>query len=53
MEKIVKLFTNDKVTYISPLGNGHINTTMCVALEKENGEKYRIVLQKINSYVSS
>ena len=53
MENILKLFTADKVIGISPLGNGHINSTNCVTLENAKGEKYRVVLQKINEYVFS
>ena len=51
MNEIIKLFTEEKIIDISPLGNGHINSTFCVTLEDEKGEKHRIVLQKINSYV--
>ena len=51
MKDIVKLFTDEKVTEISPLGKGHINGTFCVCLENSTGKKRRVVLQKINSYV--
>ena len=51
MKEIIKLFTEDKVTDISPLGNGHINFTYCVTLENADGTTCRMVLQKINNYV--
>lgn len=50
-KQIMSLFTNDKIISIKPIGNGYINATRAVTLEKPDGTQYRLVLQKINNYV--
>ncbi len=49
--QIMSLFSRDKVTCIKPIGNGYINATRVVTLEKPDGTQYRLILQKINNYV--
>lgn len=49
MNKIVELFDLEgKVLEVVPHGGGYINDTYAVTCEKENGDKARYILQKIN-----
>lgn len=46
---IASNFFTDKIVDIFPVGHGNINYTHIVTLEKNDGQKYRAILQKINN----
>ena len=46
-----KFDTNVTVVSAEPYGNGHINDTFLVESKKENGERKRYILQRINTNV--
>lgn len=51
LKKIIRLFSQDKILDIKPLGQGHINSTFRVILESDTSKITQLVLQKINNYV--
>ena len=49
MNKIIELFdVEGKIVGCEAHGGGYINDTYCVTCEKDNGEKIRYILQRIN-----
>ncbi len=56
MDKIIKVINdgfkfNVELTEFAPYGEGHINGTFCAVGYNEQGEKFRFIVQKINTQI--
>ncbi|MDD2417865.1 MAG: phosphotransferase [Oscillospiraceae bacterium] len=51
VQTILKSFISDKFISSVPYGEGHINDTYAVTFESNSGDRYRMLLQRINHTV--